>query len=573
MKYQKIIKTSIVVLTMVFILVCTSLSIAFSDRIVLPIDSVTTLEDGWTIDCKGQIISSNNLSHAGIGVIDELEKVTITRIIDDVGFINPCLSFFSIHSIVHVYLDNELIYSFGQNFYDGQQIVPKKTHHIQLGDSYAGKLLTIEFISARNGAFSGIPRIYVGTRDDILTLDFHNGVIAIIVGGFLFVFGILLIILSPYLFFYHNNDMRIFFSGLISFMLGIYIMAYYRIFDLIIDNCLLNTFLEYMSLYCIPTVVIGYLMCVYTGRVKKLFIGIFVLDIVLFITSIGLHLSHFARFSDFTAFLHALSGAEFVISVVLIVRDYIRNKNNNIRNIYSTDNIFVLGLLVFMTLSIIDIIRYNFHKYGNGVGETGVTLIGFTIGALIFVICLMISYLYYNIYSSNIASMQSKIIDLAYTDSLTGLSNRARCEQLMQMISEEHGLYAIISLDLNKLKYVNDTLGHHEGDRLLTGFATILSDCFWDANLVGRMGGDEFIVILLEDRTLNLTKRIHELYTIISDWNHKEQVFQYSASYGYAYSYEVPNGSASEVYMLADSRMYEMKKEHHESGQEVTQNA
>ena len=87
------------------------------------------------------------------------------------------------------------------------------------------------------------------------------------------------------------------------------------------------------------------------------------------------------------------------------------------------------------------------------------------------------------------------------------------------------------------------------------------------------MGGDEFIVILLEDRTFNLTKRIQEMYSIINDWNHKEQVFKYSASYGYAYSYEVPNGSANEVYMLADSRMYEMKREHHESGQEVINHA
>lgn len=573
MKYQKYIKQAILVFSLLLIVLFAILSWIFSKRIVLPLDSVSVLENNWTIDSKGQLIYSEQVSQTNIGIINELEKVTITRVLEDAGFDNLCLSFSSIHSIVHVYLDNNLIYSYGQKYYDAQQIVPKKNHYISLGNTYAGKLLTIELISSRNGAFSGLPKIYIGTRDDILTQDLHNGAIAIIVGGFLFVFGILLVILSPYLFFYHNNDLRIFFSGLISMMLGIYIMAFYRIFDLLLDNSLLNTILEYTALYCIPTLIMGYLMCVYTGIVKKLFASLFVLDIILFMISIGTHLSHYARFSDFTAVLHTVSVIEFIISVILIFRDYTNNKKNNIRNIYSTDNIFVFGLLAFMTLSIVDMLRYNLYKYGAGGGETNATLVGATIGALIFVICLMISYLYYNIFSANIASMQSKIIDLAYTDSLTGLSNRARCEQLMEMISEEHGLYAIISLDLNKLKFVNDTLGHHEGDRLLTGFATILSDCFWDANLVGRMGGDEFIVILLEDRTLNLTKRIHELYTIISDWNHKEQVFQYSASYGYAYSYEVPNGSASEVYMLADSRMYEMKKEHRESGQEVTHNA
>ncbi|WP_029231342.1 diguanylate cyclase domain-containing protein [Butyrivibrio sp. VCB2006] len=573
MKYQKAIKASVFAFVLLLLILAIVVSVNVSNQVILSPDSLTVINDNWTINSKGQIIQNDDVSQADIGVINELETVSISRIIDDVGFDNPCLTFFSIHSIVNVYLDNDLIYTYGQNFYDNKNIVPKRAHYIPLGSSYAGKILKIEFIGSRNASFSGITSIIVGERDDILTNDFNNGAIAIIVGGFLFVLGILLIILSPYLFFYHNKDLRIFFSGLISLMLGIYIMGYYRIFDLLIDNSMLNTFLEYMSLYNIPTVIIGYLMCVYSGKIRKLFVTIFIIDVGLFLTSVILHLIQYARFTDFTVVLHIASGIEFVITVIMISRDYINNKNSNIRNAYSADNIFVLGLIIFMALSLVDILRYNFYKYGKSSGETNAQLIGFTIGALIFVICLMISYLYYNIFSSNIASMQSKIIDLAYTDSLTGLSNRARCEQMMQTISEENGVYAIISLDLNKLKFVNDTLGHHEGDRLLTGFATILSDCFWDANLIGRMGGDEFIVILLEDRTINLTRRIHELYSIINDWNHKEQVFKYSASYGYAYSYEVPNGSANEVYMLADNRMYEMKREHHESGQEVIQNA
>jgi diguanylate cyclase (GGDEF)-like protein len=573
MKYHKYFKGSIfalVLLLFAFILIITA---NMWGQIVLPRTSVKVIDDNWSIISKGQAIQSDDVSMADIGVINEMEVVSISRIIDDVSLDNPCLSFFSIHSIVNVYLDNELIYSYGQKYYDSQNIVPKSNHHISLGNSYAGKILRIEFIGSHPSSFSGLPHIYVGERSDILNLDINNGAIAIIIGGFLFVLGLLLIILSPYLFFYHNNDLRIFFSGMISLLLGIYIMAFYRIFDLLIDNSLLNTILEYTALYNIPTVVVGYLMCVYSGKVKKLFVTLFIIDICLFLSTIVLHVTHLARFSDFTAVLHVVAGIEFVISVILIGRDIHANAKTNIRNIYSTDNIFVLGLLVFMTLSLVDVLRYNFYKYGDGSGETNATLVGFTIGALVFITCLLISYLYYNIFSSNIASMQSKIVDLAYTDALTGLSNRARCEQMMQMISEEHGIYAIISLDLNRLKYVNDNLGHHEGDRLLTGFATILSDCFWDANLIGRMGGDEFIVILLEDRTYNLTKRIHELYSIINDWNHKELVFKYSASYGYAYSYEVPNGSANEVYMLADNRMYEMKREHHESGQEVINNA
>lgn len=573
MKYQKVIKTALSGFVILLLTVIAVLWVMMMNQIIITPDSINSINDDWTISCKGQLFHSDDISQADIGVINELEKVVAYRTLDDVGFDNPCLSFYSIHALVYVYLDEKLIYDFGMDKYLARNTVPKKTHYINLGDDYAGRTLRIELLGSRNASFSGLSGVRLGERSELLTMDLHKIAEIIVVGAFLFTLGILLIILSPYLFIYHSKDLRILFNGLISLMLGIYVMSYYRVFDLLLDNSLQNTILEYASLYNIPTVIVGYLMSVYTGKTKKIFTGLFIIDIALFMSSVIVHFTHSARFSDFTVVLHLVAGVEFIISLYLIAREYLMRKKEKTRTAYAADNIFVTGLIAFMVLSVIDIVRYNLYKYGHGGGETNASLTGFTFGALIFVVCLMISYLYYSLFSSNIATMQSKIANLAYTDALTGLSNRARCEQVMQMISSQHGTYAIISLDLNRLKLINDTLGHHEGDRLITGFSTILSDCFWDANLVGRMGGDEFIVILMEDRTINLTKRIHELYSIINDWNHKEQVFQYSVSYGYAYSFEVPNGSASEVYMLADNRMYEMKREHHgKDNQEVTAN-
>ncbi len=574
MKYQKAIKAAVAVIVLFLLISIIYTAITMAEHVILTPESIITLNDNWTISCKGQVYECDDISNANVGIVNDQEVISISRILDDYGFDNPCLSLFSIHAIVNVYLDDNLIYSFGQNYYDSQNIVPKAGHYVNLGSSYAGKLLRIELIGCGDNSFSGLSNIFVGQRKDILVQDFHIAAVAIIVGIFLMTLGIILLILSPYLFFYHNRDLRILFSGMISLILGIYIMAFYRVFELLIHKPLLNTTLEYISLYTIPTSIIGYLTCIYSGKIRRIFASLFTLDIGLFIAAVIAHFTHIAKFNDFTAILHIVSGVEFLLIMPIIVKDFLDRKKTKSRKPFTSDNIFVLGLILFMGFSIIDVVRYNMYKYGSASGETDASLVGFTLGALLFVVCLLISYLYYNIFSTNIASKQSKILDLAYTDPLTGLSNRARCEQMMQMISEEHGQYAIISLDLNKLKYINDTLGHHEGDRLLTGFATILSDCFWDANLVGRMGGDEFIVIMLEDRTLNVTKRIHELYAMINDWNHKEQVFKYSASYGYAYSYEVPNGLASEVYMLADNRMYEMKREHHEHpDQEVISNA
>ena len=438
---------------------------------------------------------------------------------------------------------------------------------------YSGKTLKISLTGAKASAFSGLSSFFIGERKD----TFVGGIIvrrlSILSGIFLISLGFLLIILSPYLLFYHNNDTRLVFSGFISLFLGFYIMSYYGLIDLLIGNPTLNTICEYVSLYNIPTCILGYLMSVFSGKKKQLFRFMFITNLTLFIIIIILHISQAVRFTDFTMPLHTLAAVESLIAMYLIAKNLINKKTSSDKKFLLSDSIFLLGLSIFMIASLIDIVIYNYNKYFSAAGETNSDITITTIGALIFVSCLLISYLYYNIYSSNFETMQSHIVNLAYTDALTGLANRARCEQVMAVLSEDRSTYTIVSLDLNKLKQVNDTLGHHEGDRLIVGFATILSECFWDANLIGRMGGDEFIVVMTDEHALNCTKRIHELYNIISEWNSKEQSFQYSTSYGYAYSYEVPNGLASEVYMLADSRMYEMKKEHRSDNSKEVENA
>ncbi|MBR4668289.1 MAG: GGDEF domain-containing protein [Butyrivibrio sp.] len=565
MKYWKLPKYIVLLITLcIVVIIVFAIQASNTTRKRIP-HTVRKFNEGWSISVNGNALEGDDLVRVDIGVINELEEVVISKTLGDLGLSNPCLTFYTLHSVVEIYMDGEEIYSYGQALYDTNNVVPKKYHHISLGTDYQGKELTIKLIGARRAAFSGLSNVFIGTRSDILALYLSSSEISLITGYFLFTLGLLLVVLSPYLFVYHNRDLRIFFSGLTSLTLAIYIMGYAGIFSMLINNALVNTVLEFSALYNIPTVILGYLMSAFDGKAKKIFTIMFGFDVFLFITSIILHVTKLARFSDFTVVLHIVAISECIISIYVIVTNYLGQQKDGPTRAYSSENVFMGGLILFMLLSLVDIAKYNAQKYISETSEAGISLYGFTIGALVFVTSLLISYFFYNINSSNLNSMESRIKSIAYTDALTGLSNRARCEQMMAMLSEEHGTYAIISLDLNWLKQVNDTLGHHEGDRLLTGFSTILTDSFWDANLIGRMGGDEFLIILLEDRTLNLTKRIHELYSLINEWNNKEQKFRYSASYGYAYSYEVPNGSAEEVYMLADSRMYEMKREQHEN--------
>jgi diguanylate cyclase (GGDEF)-like protein len=100
-----------------------------------------------------------------------------------------------------------------------------------------------------------------------------------------------------------------------------------------------------------------------------------------------------------------------------------------------------------------------------------------------------------------IAARERRISDLAYADPLTGLPNRAlftdRLGQAVSTARRTHGRLAVLTIDLDRFKYVNDTLGHPMGDLLLREVAARLRRALErQTDTVARLGGDEFAVLL-----------------------------------------------------------------------------
>lgn len=95
---------------------------------------------------------------------------------------------------------------------------------------------------------------------------------------------------------------------------------------------------------------------------------------------------------------------------------------------------------------------------------------------------------------------QEQIEFMAYHDALTGLPNRLlakdHLEQAILVADREKTLVALLFVDLDKFKTINDSLGHIVGDCLLKGAATRLRECLRDTDTLSRQGGDEFLIVL-----------------------------------------------------------------------------
>jgi diguanylate cyclase (GGDEF)-like protein len=98
--------------------------------------------------------------------------------------------------------------------------------------------------------------------------------------------------------------------------------------------------------------------------------------------------------------------------------------------------------------------------------------------------------------------LERELRRLAYTDRLTGLPNRAlfhdRLDQAVVMAKRHNAPVAVLFLDLDRFKIINDSLGHEIGDEMLAGVAHRLRSCLRAEDTLARLGGDEFAIVLPE---------------------------------------------------------------------------
>ncbi|TMV46391.1 diguanylate cyclase [Paenibacillus mesophilus] len=160
---------------------------------------------------------------------------------------------------------------------------------------------------------------------------------------------------------------------------------------------------------------------------------------------------------------------------------------------------------------------------------------------------------------------EESLRELAFHDPLTGLPNRRLFrEHLLQSLAQakrSRGLLGLMYLDIDDFKLINDTMGHEAGDDFLKAFATRIKGCIREVDMVARMGGDEFTVLLpTVDSASNVEKVAKRIFAAISaPWETRGHQFSATVSCGIVV-YPANGEDAATLLRNVDTALYKVKE-------------
>ncbi len=165
-------------------------------------------------------------------------------------------------------------------------------------------------------------------------------------------------------------------------------------------------------------------------------------------------------------------------------------------------------------------------------------------------LCVLISFIFLEIQHLN-------------KDDLTGLYNRKQIDGRIQARINGRGRqsgFAVILIDLDDFKLINDTYGHPEGDKALVIFSNILLQSFKREDLISRYGGDEFLIVLKSDGTENIESILKRLDERVEEFNAKNvKPYRIRFSAGFEIYNSETHTDYTELLQAVDRRMYERK--------------
>lgn len=513
------------------------------------------LDDSWQISIDGTEYDDVRLSEFHMPATKRGTEVILKRILPEETYKQASLRTLVRYSAIQVSIDHDIFFEKGIEEYNNHDILGSGYIWASLPENYAGKELEIRLLTGEKNSFSSFNSMMLVDSTFGIRWLILNNITTVSIAVFLFILGILLLMSTGIIAVRDKRFNLLLYIGLFSITIALWMICNSRLIEVASDHFAVNVRIEYISMYLAAIFLVLFIAEFMRKPIqKKLLHGAAMFFVLLLLVLSYLNESNIIHYCK-TGFIFQLSVFVAIIPVIVELVFMVRQLH------LEAEQSVLLGIVFFVAAVILELIRYRYNKIC--IPEYQLTQSFVPIGTLMFIL-LMLEAFCIVMMQRAVEDMERKTLyDMAYRDVLTDLKNRAWCEKIMQEYQDSHNPVSIINIDLNFFKHVNDTYGHAKGDELLIDFAEILKAAFPQPACVGRMGGDEFIVILDYETEEKLEAKIQNLKKVVTERNQKSaEDKQISFAFGYASNENDKTLSVWKVYEAADHKMYEYKQKY-----------
>ena len=513
------------------------------------------LDDSWQISIDGTEYDNIRLSEFQMPATKRGTEVILRRSLPDENYKQTSLRMLIRYSAVQISMEHNVFFEKGMEAYARHDILGSGYIWAALPDDYAGKEIEIRLLTGEKNAFTSFDSIMMVDSEYGIRWLMLNNITTIAIAVFLFVLGLLLLLSTGIIAGRDKRFQLLLYIGLFSVAIACWMICNSRLIEVISDSFTFNVRMEYISMYLAAIFLVMFIAEFMQKTIQKKWLHGEALFFVLLLLILSF-------LSESNRIHYCKTGFIFQLSVLAAIIPVIVELVIMVRRLHLKAERSVLTGIVFFAVSVVlELARYRYNKLS--VPEYHLTLSFVPIGALMLIVLMLEAFCIVMMKRAVEDMEREKLYEMAYQDALTNLKNRAWCEKIMQEYEDSHNPVSIINIDLNYFKHVNDTYGHAKGDELLIHFAEILKAAFPYPACVGRMGGDEFIVILDYETEGELEAKIQNLNKVVTEWNQKTtEDKQISFASGFASNENDMTRSVWKVYEAADHKMYEYKQKY-----------
>ncbi|MCR5792587.1 MAG: GGDEF domain-containing protein [Lachnospiraceae bacterium] len=417
--------------------------------------------------------------------------------------------------------------------------------------SGAAYYVSISLDSEYSNVSSQAPVIIVGSRSDCISYLMRHSTWKSILSLCLILMGFVFVSLWAFLHYNESVTKSILYLGFLAICFGFWSLEEAGLLSLFISNITLIYYMKMISIILTPCAVVAFFREFFSLQETRSLSAMLHSAMIFNLIIIILDISSIAHYTVTLPYIIIFFSLLILMLHLYSIYNYIVKGNKK------DSAVFLIATIILGSTGLLDCILFLF---GNNTDATFNT----RIGSFVFILYLAFVTLRENVQKANLGDQAEAYQKLAYTDVLTSVNNRsafyAKTSQFENEETFEDDTIFVAEFDLNNLKVLNDTFGHHVGDELIINGARIIEEAFVGYSECYRIGGDEFAIIIRNKKALSqYCKCTQKMNHLIELYNKEHEDYNLSIASGFARYNPNIDKNLQDTLSRADKIMYHTK--------------